>query len=59
MQFEAEHALRMQAETKLSHQEEGRIWWQTAATFFAVAAVLLLGVGVTLGSAARHESQKP
>ena len=57
-QFESEHTLRMQAETKLTHEEEARSWWQTVALLLAVAAVVLLGLGATLGSAARHESQK-
>ena len=58
-QFEAEHVLRVQDEAKLSHQEAARSWWQNTATVLAIVAVVLLGVGITLGSAARHESQKP
>ena len=58
-QFEAEHALRIQVETHLSHEEAARSWWQNTATVLAIVAVVLLGVGITLGSAARHESQKP
>lgn len=57
-QFEAEHTLRVQAETQLNHQTQAKSWWQTAATLLAIAAVVLLGLGATLGSAARHESQK-
>ena len=46
------------AETNSSKQESAKAWWQSIATFLAVAAIGLLVVGTIIGSSARHESQR-
>ncbi len=46
------------AETNVSKQESAKAWWQSVATFLAVAAIGLLVIGTIIGSAARHESQR-
>jgi len=46
------------AETNVSKQESAKAWWQTVATFLAVAAIGLLVIGTIIGSSARHESQR-
>jgi Mg2+/citrate symporter len=46
------------AETNASKQESAKAWWQTVATFLAVAAIGLLVIGTIIGSSARHESRR-
>ena len=46
------------AETNVSKQESAKAWWQSIATFLAIAAIGLFVIGTIIGSAARHESQR-
>lgn len=46
------------ADTNISKQESAKTWWQTVATFLAVAAIGLLVIGTIIGSSARHESER-
>lgn len=46
------------AETNVSKQESAKTWWQSIATFLAVAAIGLLVIGTIIGSSARHESEQ-
>ena len=41
-QFDAEHSLRLQVESRLHQQEAAKSWWQNAATLCALVAVTLL-----------------
>ena len=47
-----------QAETNVTKQESAKAWWQSIATFLAIAAISLLVIGTIIGSSARHESQR-
>ena len=46
------------AETNVSKEESAKAWWQSIATFLAIAAISLLIVGTIIGSSARHESKR-
>jgi heme/copper-type cytochrome/quinol oxidase subunit 2 len=46
------------AETNVSKQESAKAWWQSIATFLAIAAISLLVIGTIIGSSARHESER-
>src|SRR5207237_1526269 len=46
------------AETNVTKQESAKAWWQSIATFLAVAAIGSLVIGTIIGSSARNESQR-
>ena len=54
--LEAEQQRRQQAETRAELQAQSRERWQTAAAGLGAASVVVLLVGIHLGSCARHEA---
>lgn len=47
-----------ETKTNVSKEESAKAWWQNVATVVAIAAIALLIVGIVIGSAARHESER-
>ena len=57
LQQEQQH--RREAETRADLQSQSRDRWQQAATALGLTSVVVLFVGIILGSKARHEAQRP
>ena len=56
-QVEAERLERAAAEKHAEETEQKRTWWQTIASVLGIGSILLLIVGIILGSTAKNNAK--